>query len=79
MSPRMRGRLGCKLGRGLMRTSDLLWVAIEDAVASVADAVEDVVVVVVDEVEVAVVGEETLEAIDVAEYADWPPSCPQMS
>ena len=57
-----------------MRTSDLLWVAIEDAVASVADAVEDVVVVVVvDEVEVAV-GEAILEAIDVADCcADWLP------
>jgi propanediol dehydratase large subunit len=74
----MRGRLGCKLGHGLTRTSGLLWVAAEDAVALVADAVE-AVAVVVDEVEVAVVGEETSEAIDVAEYADWPPSCPQMS
>ena len=55
-----------------MRTSGLLWAAIEDAVALVADAVE-AVAVVVDEVEDAV-GEAILEAIDVADCcADWLP------
>lgn len=73
ISLRMRGRLGCRLDRDLMRMRGLLWVVVvEGVVALVAGAVEAaVVVVVVEEVDGAEDAvEETLEAIDKAECAD---------